>query len=54
MLVRGEDRYGHFDDERRPIYDAGPEERAFHAEAVARFRAMNAAESNNKIAVVKR
>ena len=32
-----------------------PEERAFHAEAVARFRAMNAVESSeNKIAVVKR
>jgi hypothetical protein len=55
MLVRGEDRYGHFDDERRPIHEAGPEERAFHAEAVARFRAMNAVESSeNKIAVVKR
>ena len=36
-------------------HDAGPEERAFHAEAVARFRAMNAVElSENKIAVVKR
>ena len=55
MLVRGEDKYGHFDDERRPIHDAGPEERAFHAEAVARFRAMNAVESSeNKIVVVKR
>jgi len=55
MLVRGEDRYGHFDDERRPIEEAGPEERAFHAEAVARFRSMNAVESSeNKIAVVKR
>ena len=55
MLVRGEDRYGHFDDERRPIDEAGPEERAFHAEAVARFRAMNAVESSeNKIAVVRR
>jgi len=55
VLVRGEDKYGHFDDERRPIHDAGPEERAFHAEAVARFRAMNAVESSeNKIAVVKR
>lgn len=42
MLVRGTDRYGHFDDERRPTVEAGPEERAFHAEAVARFRAMNA------------
>jgi hypothetical protein len=55
MLVRGEDRYGHFDDERRPAEEAGPEERAFHAEAVARFRAMNAVESSdNKVAVVKR
>jgi non-haem Fe2+, alpha-ketoglutarate-dependent halogenase len=55
MLVRGEDRYGHFDGERRPIHEAGPEERAFYAEAVARFRAMNAVESSeNKIAVVKR
>jgi ectoine hydroxylase-related dioxygenase (phytanoyl-CoA dioxygenase family) len=42
MLVRGTDKYGHFDPERRPTSDAGPEERAFHAEAVARFRAMNA------------
>jgi non-haem Fe2+, alpha-ketoglutarate-dependent halogenase len=55
MLVRGEDRYGHFDDERRPTSEARPEERAFHAQAVARFRAMNAVESSeNKIAVVKR
>jgi ectoine hydroxylase-related dioxygenase (phytanoyl-CoA dioxygenase family) len=42
MLVRGRDTYGHFDDERRPAHEAGPEERAFHAEAVTRFRAMNA------------
>jgi len=42
MLVRGQDKYGHFDDERRPRVEAGAEERAFHAEAVARFRAMNA------------
>jgi ectoine hydroxylase-related dioxygenase (phytanoyl-CoA dioxygenase family) len=42
MLVRGRDRYGHFDDERRPTQEAGAEEQAFHAEAVARFRAMNA------------
>ena len=42
MLVRGIDRYGHFDDERRPVAEAGPEERAFHAQAVATFRAMNA------------
>ncbi len=42
MLVRGEDRYGHFDDERRPLVEAGPDERAFHARAVAAFRQMNA------------
>ena len=55
MLVRGEDKYGHFDDERRPIEEAGPAERAFHAEAVARFRAMNVIEaSENRAAVVKR
>src|SRR5690349_8734244 len=30
MLVRGQDKYGHFDDERRPVAEAGPEERAFH------------------------
>jgi len=42
MLVRGSDNYGHFDDERRPLVEAGPEERAFHAHAVATFRAMNA------------
>jgi hypothetical protein len=42
MLVRGTDTYNHFDEERRPKVEAGPEERAFHAEAVARFRAMNA------------
>jgi len=41
MLVRGVDRYGHFDDEPRPTVDFGPAERAFHAEAVARFRASN-------------
>jgi non-haem Fe2+, alpha-ketoglutarate-dependent halogenase len=42
MLVRGTDRYNHFDDERRPLAEAGAEERAFHANAVATFRAMNA------------
>jgi ectoine hydroxylase-related dioxygenase (phytanoyl-CoA dioxygenase family) len=41
MLVRGTDSYNHFDDERRPLVEAGPEERAFHAEAVAAFRRMN-------------
>jgi hypothetical protein len=33
MLVRGKDEYGNFDDERRPVEEAGPAERAFHAEA---------------------
>jgi non-haem Fe2+, alpha-ketoglutarate-dependent halogenase len=42
MLVRGEDRHGNFDDERRPLVEAGPDERASHAQAVATFRAMNA------------
>ncbi len=50
MLVRGTDKYGHFDDERRPLFEAGPEERAFHAQAVATFRAMNSdlAGANNR------
>jgi ectoine hydroxylase-related dioxygenase (phytanoyl-CoA dioxygenase family) len=42
MLVRGRDTYHNFDDERRPLVEAGPEERACHAEAVAAFRRMNA------------
>lgn len=42
MLVRGEDRFGHFDEEPRPQIDYGAAERAFHAEAVERFRAANA------------
>lgn len=42
MLVRGADTYGHFDEERRPLFEAGPEERTFHANAVATFRRMNA------------
>src|SRR5262249_34510881 len=41
MLVRGADRYGHFDDEPRPRVDFGSAERAAHADAVARFRASN-------------
>jgi non-heme Fe2+,alpha-ketoglutarate-dependent halogenase len=45
MLVRGRDRYGHFDDERRPQADCGPAERAAHAEAVARFREGNREET---------
>jgi hypothetical protein len=44
MLVRGVDRYGHFDDEPRPRTDCGPAEQAAHAPAVARFRAQNAEE----------
>ena len=54
MLVRGTDRYGHFDDERRPQQEAGPEERAFHEAAVARFRKMNVEQTDNRVAVVKR
>jgi hypothetical protein len=54
MLVRGADKYGHFDDERRPRADAGPEERAFHERAVATFRQMNVGETENRVAVVKR
>jgi len=42
MLVRGVDTYRNFDDERRPLVEAGPAERDFHATAVATFRAMNA------------
>ena len=42
MLVRGVDTYRNFDDERRPLVEAGPAERDFHATAVAAFRAMNA------------
>jgi non-heme Fe2+,alpha-ketoglutarate-dependent halogenase len=44
MLVRGVDRYGHFDDEPRPRSDWGASEQAAHAAAVARFRAQNAEE----------
>ena len=54
MLVRGQDRYGHFDDERRPKIEAGPDERAFHEKAVATFRQMNADEADAKSATVKR
>jgi non-haem Fe2+, alpha-ketoglutarate-dependent halogenase len=54
MLVRGEDRFGHFDDERRPQLLAGPEERAFHARAVTTFRQMNADQAGGKVASVKR
>ncbi|MBC7600638.1 MAG: phytanoyl-CoA dioxygenase family protein [Polaromonas sp.] len=40
-LVRGVDEYGYYDDEPRPQADYGFAERAFHADAVARFRASN-------------
>jgi non-haem Fe2+, alpha-ketoglutarate-dependent halogenase len=43
-LVRGVDRYGHFDDEPRPRVEHGEAERTAHAAAVARFRAQNAEE----------
>jgi len=36
-LVRGEDRYGHFDLDPAPARDFGPEERAAHKAAVDRF-----------------
>jgi len=36
-LVRGEDRYGHFEPEPRPRADFDAEARAVHAEACARF-----------------
>lgn len=54
MLVRGTDTYGHFDDERRPTEEAGLEERAFHEKAVATFRQMNAEQTDDRVAVVKR
>jgi hypothetical protein len=54
MLVRGQDHYGHFDDERRPTANAGPAERAFHAQAVETFRRMNADEAGAKSAIVRR
>src|SRR5262249_11269622 len=46
MLVRGTDRYGHFDDEPRPGVDFGAAEQAAHADAVARFRASNAEQTS--------
>ena len=50
MLVRGTDRYGHFDEETRPRVDYGERERTFHAEAVARFREMNREEAQRYMA----
>jgi non-haem Fe2+, alpha-ketoglutarate-dependent halogenase len=46
MLVRGTDRYGHFDDEPRPRVDFGAMERAAHADAVGRFRVSNAEQTS--------
>ena len=46
MLVRGTDRYGHFDDEPRPRVDFGAAERAAHADAVGRFRVSNAEQTS--------
>ena len=51
MLVRGTDRYGHFDDEPRPRVDFGTAERAAHADAVARFRASNVEQTSRYASV---
>src|SRR5438093_4507965 len=53
MLVRGTDRYGHFDDEPRPRVDVGAAERTVHADAVARFRASNAEQTNRYASAVR-
>jgi ectoine hydroxylase-related dioxygenase (phytanoyl-CoA dioxygenase family) len=53
MLVRGTDRYGHFDDEPRPRIDFGAAERAVHADAVARFRASNAEQTSRYASAVR-
>ncbi len=37
MLVRGEDRYGYYDPERRPQADCEPEARAFHEKTLANY-----------------
>jgi len=37
MLVRGEDRYGHFDPERRPGADCEPAALAFHAQTMVNY-----------------
>ena len=39
MLVRGEDRHGHFDPEPRPLHDMDPHGLAAHAAAMARWHA---------------
>ena len=36
-LVRGEDRYGYYDPERRPQADGEPEARAFHEKTIANY-----------------
>jgi hypothetical protein len=38
MLVRGVDEYGYYDAEPRPVTSYGDAERAFHGDAVARFK----------------
>src|SRR5436305_1168052 len=53
MLVRGTDRYGHFDDEPRPRVDVGAAERTVHADAVARFRDSNAEQTNRDASAVR-
>ena len=53
MLVRGTDRYGHFDDEPRPRVDFGAAEQAVHADAVARFRASNAEQTSRYASEVR-
>jgi len=53
MLVRGTDRYGYFDDEPRPRVDFGEAERAVHADAVARFRASNAEQTDRYAPAVR-
>jgi hypothetical protein len=37
MVVRGENRYGHFDPERPPAHDAGPEEVAYHSAVLRNY-----------------
>ncbi|NIF75950.1 phytanoyl-CoA dioxygenase family protein [Paraburkholderia sp. Cy-641] len=42
MLMRGEDRYGNFDDEPRPKVDYGEAEQAAHQFSLGRFQELNA------------
>jgi non-heme Fe2+,alpha-ketoglutarate-dependent halogenase len=37
MLVRGENRYGHFDPERPPVQDAGADEISYHAAVLKNY-----------------